>query len=319
MSSAYTNAQLSRYLEHLSLPPCYTEYIQTPDFFPRTEDALKDLFRGHITLFPYENLTLYYSTTNPVIIEPDVLYEKMLGPDGTTPAGRGGYCFEVNIFFHHVLIGLGFSTYMTGVRNRIRVDGVPVGDFRGWVHGVNVVRLPSGDTFLVDAAFGGDGPTAPFRLVSGAVMKNLGTQEVRLMKDNIPQQRCKEPKYWIYQYRNGHEMEWMSHYCFLEVEWFHQDFEVINRFTSWETLGRGQVLAVRFIRKGEQGEAASYPSEDPDILQDADRLCVIGKVMLVDKTLKLNMGGRTRVIEAFGTEQERLQALQRWFSIEICA
>lgn len=132
MSSVYTTTQLTRYLEYLSLPSCYAKYIQKPELFPKTEDALQDLFRGHITLFPYENLTLYYSSTNPVIIRPDVVYNKMMGPDGTSPTRRGGYCFEVNIFFHHILTGLGFSVYMTGVRNRKRVGGVPVGDFMGW-------------------------------------------------------------------------------------------------------------------------------------------------------------------------------------------
>lgn len=174
---------------------------------------------------------------------------------------------------------------------------------------------------MVDAAFGGDGPTAPLQLISGAISNNLGTQDVRLILDTLPGQTRQEPKYWIYQYRNGPERDWNSYYCFTEIEWFHQDFEVVNRFTSWEVLERGQVLAVRFIRNGEEGEVVQHlPVYDhARILKGEDGLYVIGKLMLVDKELKLNAGGRTRVIERYETEEERLQGLQRWFGIQMLA
>ena len=46
--------------------------------------------------------------------------------------GRGGYCMENCIFFNHVLRALGFQVYMAGARIRLRVDGVPTGDYIGW-------------------------------------------------------------------------------------------------------------------------------------------------------------------------------------------
>jgi arylamine N-acetyltransferase len=47
--------------------------------------------------------------------------------------GRGGYCMEVSFFFHHMLSRIGFHTYMTGVRNRTRMEsGVPQGEYQGW-------------------------------------------------------------------------------------------------------------------------------------------------------------------------------------------
>jgi len=39
---------------------------------------------------------------------------------------------ELSIFFHHMLRGLGFHVYMTGVRNRTRTEGVPQGEYQGW-------------------------------------------------------------------------------------------------------------------------------------------------------------------------------------------
>lgn len=38
---------------------------------------------------------------------------------------------ELNIFFHHMLVGLWFQTYLIIIRTRLRVNGVPVGDHSG--------------------------------------------------------------------------------------------------------------------------------------------------------------------------------------------
>lgn len=39
---------------------------------------------------------------------------------------------ENGIFFNHVLRALGFRVYMAGVRVRLRVEGIPAGDYLGW-------------------------------------------------------------------------------------------------------------------------------------------------------------------------------------------
>ena len=132
MIPAYSPIQLIKYLKYLDLPPQYQAYLQDPNSYPKTEEALTTLFRCQITRFPYDNLTVHYSATNLVDIDPKNIYDKFMGPDDTEPTRRGGYCLECSIFFYHVLLGLGFSVYMTGVRNRERINGIPQGKFRGW-------------------------------------------------------------------------------------------------------------------------------------------------------------------------------------------
>ena len=102
--------------------------------FPRTATALRTLMRCQITTFPFENLAIHYSPTHVVNIRPEALYEKMIECDKDQRRGKGGYCMEVGIFFDHVLRGLGFWTYTTGVRNRMRrdEDGIPGGEALGW-------------------------------------------------------------------------------------------------------------------------------------------------------------------------------------------
>ncbi|OQE46984.1 hypothetical protein PENCOP_c001G08959 [Penicillium coprophilum] len=314
LASAYTPVQLRKYLSYITLPHQYAPYINSPESFPKTEEALKDLFRCQITRFPYDNLTCHYSATQLAEIQPNKIYTKVMGSDDTAPSCRGGYCLEVSIFFHHVLRGLGFSVYMTGVRNRLRIDGIPQGEFKGWTHIVNIVRLPSGAEYHLDAAFGGDGPTSPLPLISGQITKNLGSQEVRLIYDNMPKQTRKEQKVWIYQYRNGADKPWNSFYAFAELEFFQDDFEVINRFTSWEAVEKRSFVVVKFIRNG---ETAALPLLEGEVSEKTDDVFIAGKLMMANNVIKLNMGGRTRIIDSFETEEGRFEALKKWFSIHL--
>lgn len=122
-------------------------------------------------------------------------------------------------------------------------------------HIVNIVQLPSGTEYHVDAAFGGDGPTRPLPLIPGLVSQNLGTQEVRLVRGYMDKQtrRDRDREVWIYQYRNDAAREWNSFYSFTETEFFQEDFEVMNRFTSWDAIQKGNRWVVRFLRAGETG------------------------------------------------------------------
>ncbi|KAJ5885458.1 hypothetical protein N7495_009968 [Penicillium taxi] len=314
MVSAYSPAQLTKYLKYLALPAAYEPWIQSPASYPKTEEALTTLFRGQITRFPYDNLDVHYAATSDVNIDPQAIYSKLMGVGESEPSGRGGYCLECSIFFSHVLRGLGFDVYSTGVRNRPRENGVPAGEFFGWTHIVNIVRLPSGVEYHVDAAFGGDGPTRPLPLISGQTSKNLGPQEVRLVYGNMAKQTRPEQKVWMYQYRNGVDREWNTFYSFAELEFFQEDFEVINRFTSWDALTKRNRWVVKFIRAGETGQ---FPLLEGEVKDVDDGVQVVGKVMFVNDVVKLNMGGKTRVIDTIETDRARVAALKKWFSLDI--
>lgn len=133
----------------------------------------------------------------------------------------------------------------------------------------------------------------------------------------MSKQTRSEQKVWIYQYRNSKEKEWNSFYSFAEVEFFQEDFEVINRFTSWDARQKGNYWVVGFVRNGETfGLPFKIEGEDTNNLL-AEDVHVIGKIMFVNDVVKLNMGGRTRVIDSFNTEDERLAGLKKYFSISL--
>lgn len=177
------------------------------------------------------------------------------------------------------------------------------------------MHLPCGSKFSVDVAFGGDGPTSPLPMDgAGSVIQNLGAQEVRLIHNNIPKQLLREPKLWVYQYRNSAKEEWNSFYSFAEIEFFQEDFEVQNWWTSAKTLHRWTVLVVRFLRKGEPIKLCQAKDWERDEEQDVN---VVGKVMLVNNLIKVNMGGKTQVVHEFNSEEDRLQALREYFGIDL--
>ncbi|KAM3529574.1 hypothetical protein MY4038_005366 [Beauveria bassiana] len=192
--------------------------------------------------------------------------------------GRGGYCMELSIFFHHMLRGLGFWVTMTGVRNRTRTDGIPSREYQGWwclgpctittrltrppcprTHINNIVYLRDETKYSADAAFGGDGSTAPLCMNEAAtVHDNLGSQQVRLVHDPVDKQERSEP-------RRG--------------------------FT------RGPVE----FTKGAVTE------------EDSGDDCMAGKVMLVNDLVKVNLGGKTQAVCQLLSESERLAALRTYF------
>lgn len=300
MFTALSPEQVDAYLERIRLPRKYH-----PSSSPVHDIAfLTALHVHHISSIPYENLSIHYSPSHSVTIDADVLYEKIIG----AKRGRGGYCMEDGILFHHLLRALGFNTYMAGARIRLRdANNVPSGDYIGWCHLAHIVTLPNGERYALDVSFGGDGPTKPMPLVHGASLQNLGTQEIRLVYEHLPQHAHPEsqPKHWIYQYRNSAEKEWNSYYAFPEFEFFPADLISINFWaaaypTSFQTF---TVLVVKFLLGKGDGEDQQEK--------------IVGKLMLNNGHVKRNMGGKTEVIRVCGTEEERVQALKEYFGIDL--
>ena len=151
---------------------------------------------------------------------------------------------------------------------------------------------------MVDVSFGGDGAIKPIPLLEDHITRNIGTQELRLVHDSIPQHIDKGHKVWIYQYRNQSDMPWNSFFCFPELEFTLADYQVMNHFTSTspDSFQTYTVLVVKFLREGNE---------------------IVGKVMLVNGDVKRNMGGKTSLVKTCKTEEERVEALREYFGIDL--
>lgn len=77
-------------------------------------------------------------------------------------------------------------------------------------------------------------------------------------------------------------------------------------------MEKHRFVVVKFIRNG---ETAGLPLLEGERLEKSGDVFVAGKIMMDNNVVKLNMGGRTRVIDSFETEEGRFEALKKWFSI----
>lgn len=293
-TATFSKEQLSKYFDHIQLPLKYRQ-----DSVPRDLTLLTALHIHQIAAVPYENLSLHYSQHKTVDLNPQTLFTKFVENE----RNRGGYCMEGSLFFMHVLRSLGYEAYPTGVRIRLREDGIPKGDYVGMTHMALIVELDGEecDKYVCDVAFGGDGPTAPMPLKAGPITKNLGLQEVRFARERVP--GSKRQEFWVYQYRNSPAKPWNSFYVFNDTEFLEVDFNVVNYFTSQAgTFQNFTIMIVKFLLGQEETTGEGK---------------IIGKVMLVNGVVKRNMGGKTEVVQVCSTEAERISALKTWFGISL--
>lgn len=114
--------------------------------------TLRALQLAHVSAIPFENLSVWRG--QPVSVELPAIGAKLIH------ARRGGYCYEHNTLFAAVLQALGFEVMPRLARVRWQV---PAEVITGRSHLCLNVAI-DGRTWLVDAGFGGIGPTAPLDL-----------------------------------------------------------------------------------------------------------------------------------------------------------
>jgi arylamine N-acetyltransferase len=119
---------------------------------------------------------------------------------------------EANLFFHTVLLSLGFNVYLAGSRI---YNGNDV--FGGWTHVVNLATI-AGTKYLLDGGFGPQESPRPLALKPGIVETQLAPAQMRVVYEPIPQNLDQSQRIWIYQHRASPEKEWAHMYCFTDLE-----------------------------------------------------------------------------------------------------
>ena len=115
-------------------------------------ETLAALHLHHPQAIPFENLNPFLRW--PVRLGAASLEQKLVRD------GRGGYCYEHNLFFSHVLRRLGFRVKELAARVLLNV---PEGTVRPRSHMLLLVDLDEG-RYVADVGFGGLTLTGPLRL-----------------------------------------------------------------------------------------------------------------------------------------------------------
>lgn len=171
-------------------------------------DVLRRLHLLHTQSIPFENLSPFLGMEVRLDI-PSLL-------DKFTRQGRGGYCYEHNVLFRHVLQALGFRT--KGLAARVRMN-VPDSVVTPRSHMLLLVEI-DGEQYIADTGFGGMTLTAPLRLEPG-IEQDTPHGPFRLLQGEAS-----------YKLEAKVGEDWKTLYMFDLVEHFLPDYEVSNWYLS---------------------------------------------------------------------------------------
>lgn len=199
---------------------------------------LNRLVEHHLIHIPFEALDLYMRRAG-ISQDLDVLFEKVVMNK------RGGYCFELNKLFQHLLKSLGYDTYPCVCRVQRGEEAS-----RGITHRGNIVYL-EGSRFYCDVGFGTPICRGAVKLAPG-IRQQIGTDVLwfepyrqhwfdlfRLPQDLVNEDGSVtrgEPKREL-------------RVCIAEAE--EHDYEVFNAVTSGpEAVFRQKLMLARLTEDG---------------------------------------------------------------------
>ncbi|WP_083458630.1 arylamine N-acetyltransferase family protein [Sandaracinus amylolyticus] len=193
-----------------------------------TLETLRALHALHPRAIPFENLDPY--SRRGVELSPGALEAKLVR------SARGGYCYEQNGLFMHVLRALGFEVHGRAARVRW---GVPDDVVMPRSHMTLRVELEDGP-YLADVGFGLLTPVAPLRIVDDVEQQTpLETLRMRTMGEG----RVVEAK--------SHD-GWRALYWLDDATFLAPDYETLNWFTSTHPTSRfvRNLIVARPTRSG---------------------------------------------------------------------
>ncbi|RDW76001.1 hypothetical protein BP5796_06822 [Coleophoma crateriformis] len=296
----YNPEQIKQYYAHINLPPKAREIDVSS--IANTKEGLEFLTvlqRHQLASVPFENLELHYSSHHTISLDPQHLFHKIVERN----AGRGGYCMENSCFFGTILRSLGYDIVSIGAKVNEAVQPIAASKnwkgpkFDGWNHMLNIVYI-DGKRYVLDVGFGSSGPTFPLPLVENEISVNVGSQEMRLIYDTIPDFTKSDRKLWQYQHRNTSDQPWAPTYAFSELEFTPSDFMVMNHFTSthrssWFTT---MMVCVKMV------------------LEDGE---IVGDVTLFGPEVKKRIKGKSELLAMCDTEEERIKALDEFLGVKL--
>ena len=147
--------------------------------------------------------------------------------------------------------------------------------------------------------FGSSAACHPIELRDGAWAMQTPPSEGRLAHRDVSGSAASQ-KLWIFETRDDWESEWKPAYCFPELEFFPQDYEVMNfrtsqSRTSWFTY---RLVLTKII--------LDENSDDP-----------VGNISLAGGEVKRRLHGTTVILKQCQHEEDRLLALKQWFGIHL--
>ena len=316
----YTDSQLETFFSLLPYQPplSLASFCELKAKSPLT--ALRKLHLLTLAFAPFGSLGIHYSPTRIICIDADVLYHKIV------ERRHGGYCMEMNCFWSTVLRCLGYDCYIVGARVSHAEGGVQglQGDgYGGFGHQVVIVKI-EGEKWLTDIGFGGRMSLEPIKLEKGQKGKGMLGWWQRLDYRGVADFTQPDHKVWVVDVTddssekqvNGNNAKpsfdgvqaqsgWRPAYCFSDIEWLPADFEVLN----YRMCRDPKSMFVQML-------IMTRPILDEAGTRSVGQLTLVGNEL--SRTMTRDDGSHEKeILVKCATEQERVDALEKWFGIEL--
>ncbi|OJD16393.1 hypothetical protein AJ78_03423 [Emergomyces pasteurianus Ep9510] len=256
--------------------------------------ALTTLQQRQLATVPFSNVVLHYSQHHTISLDPDHLFHNLI------ERGFGGYCLENTGLLAIVIRSLGYQLYTTAGRVSKAYDSPASADrFHPWGHMILVVTI-GGKKYMVDVGFGPNGPTRPLLLEEDQPVTSFAPAQMRMIKANISPNVDRNQRLWVYQTRSNPEGEWRDAYCFYDIEFLPEDYEIMNFWTSQHPTStfKQKFVCAKFLLNGKEDD-------------------IIGTLALTGVDVKRNINGNIEKLATLTSEAERVSALEKLFNVHL--
>lgn len=162
---------------------------------------------------------------------------------------------------------------------------------------VNIVTI-AGQRYLVDVGFGSRGALHPVPMIDGHEFVGLAAARGRLDHRRLEEHADPNQRVWMYSVREGEDRLWRTQYHFVETEFLAADFEVMNL----RTMTAPQSFFVQSVM-------CMWT------LLDEKKESPVGLLILHRDYVKRQLGAVSEVVKRFQSEEERVEALEKYFGI----
>jgi N-hydroxyarylamine O-acetyltransferase len=239
----------------------------------RDLETLRELQHNHVFAIPFETLDIHNQI--PIVLQINFLYQKVIHDR------RGGYCYELNLLFHHLLELSGFDVTMVG--GRLYHGNNKFG--REFEHMALVVKL-NDRKWLVDVGYG-DFSVAPLAIMPGEIQSD-GRHYYQIIDPVIVDGRS----YLGVSRWSNTKQDFKIDYIFTLTPRALKDFNVMNEYhqTSPESHFRGRMIC-------------TLPTFE-------------GRISLINNKLIRTENGKRQVKIVQGQER-RDQVLEKYFHMDM--
>ncbi|KAF9356089.1 N-terminal acetyltransferase [Mortierella sp. AD094] len=278
---SFSKEQVFGILSRINFP------LADPNVLPEpTLENLRELQYRCVTSIPFETLSLRTTKARLVDTSLEGIYDRIVNNR------RGGWCFSLNRLGFELLRALGY-TVQCSLGRVCNPTSDPM-EYTGLTHRTTIVRFEDGSKYVFELGFGCTF-YYPIELKDGATIEYFGHRNrlVKTIHNKSEPHLLGNPaqELWMVEENQGGD-EWVAGFVFSEQQFFDIDCEIGNYYSCFAP--KAPLYSAFWIMQG---------------TLDGTYYQLLGKEMKI----KTSSGTQEKIV--FEKEQDRLDALEKYFGI----